>query len=64
MEEHLTIAEIIHEMEENCGYLTAVLLGIYYMCKYHGWTVDDWDIEFDDISSDYRLFITTLKELL
>jgi len=57
----MKLQTIIEECERMPTYLTGLEYGISLMVTYHGWKLKDWEIEYDDVGSDYRLFIEILK---
>lgn len=60
----MRLNKIIEIVQLQPTYTNGITLGICLMQEHHGWTADDWKIEWGDIGSDYRTFITTLREMI
>lgn len=60
----MTYEEILEVMKEEDTFLSGLCIGLIMLQQYHGWTVQDWPVEFDDISSDYSLLRTTIQQLI
>jgi hypothetical protein len=55
--------DIIQQMDAQLTYLDGVKRGLVLLSTHYNWCPDDWEIEYDDIGSDYRLLKTTLDHL-
>ncbi len=60
----MQLETILRMVEDEPSYTSGLCIGIVHMQQYHGWRANEWVVDFNDIASDYRTFITTIKHLI